>query len=121
VGHLGEGFMNLDREFASGAQNNGPDAFSGFREERLDERQDESEGLASASLRRGHNIAACKRWLNGKLLHGGGLSVSVLQEVGLEDGRESEFCETFHFSFVGRKSANLLPTREGEKADQLRV
>ena len=92
MGDLSESYMDLDGQFPGGAQDNGPDAFrAGFREERLDERQDESEGLASAGLRRGHNIAACKRWLNGKLLHRGGLSESVLLEVSLQDGGECEF------------------------------
>ena len=115
VGDLGEGFMDLDGQFAGGAQDNGADAFgAGFREERLDERQDEREGLASAGLRRGHDIAARKRRLDGKLLHGCGLRESVLQEVGLEDGGESEFCETFHFSFV-RKEICEPTTNEGRR------
>jgi hypothetical protein len=46
-------------------------------------------------------------------LHGGGLSESVLQEVGLEYGGESEFCESFHLSSVeGNQRTNY---QRGEK------
>ena len=53
------------------------------RGESLNNGDGEREGLASAGLRRGHNIAACQRRLNGLLLYGCGFSESVLQEVGL--------------------------------------
>jgi hypothetical protein len=42
------------------------------------------------------------------------LSESVLQEIRLEDGRESEFRETFHFSFV-RKEISEPTTGRGEE------
>jgi hypothetical protein len=38
----------------------------------------------------------------------------VLQEIGLQNGRESEFRETFHFSFV-RKEISEPTTNEGRR------
>ncbi len=68
--HFGEGFVGLDGEFASRAQDHGADA-GGPRclGERLYQRQDKSKRFSGARLRRGDQVMSSQGRFDGLLLY----------------------------------------------------
>ena len=96
--HVGEGFVDLDGEFARGGQ----DRRRGCRRWRLLARARWIRGRTNASVL---PVPVCavatrsragQRRLDGQGLDGGGLGKAVLCEIALQESREREFRETFH-------------------------
>ena len=97
-GHFGEGLVDLDGQFAGGAQDDGADAGARrFIGEQVNDGQDKRERLAGPGLRRGNHVASGQRRLDGLGLDGGGLFKAVLRQIALQESGEGEFRETFHF------------------------
>ncbi len=67
------------------------------RADDLDDGQDKRERFAGAGLRGGDQVAPGQRRLDGQRLDGRRLDKAVLGEIALQESREGEFRETFHF------------------------
>ena len=97
AGHFDEGLVALDREFAGGAQDDGPDAGTRcFFCEDVDDGKDKRERFAGPGLRRGNHVASGQCGLDGLGLDGGWFLKAVLYQIALQESREGKFSETFH-------------------------
>ena len=97
-GHLGEGLVDLQREFAGGAQDDGADTgMRGFAGEQVDDGQDKRKRFAGPGLGRGDQVAPGQCGLDSLGLDGSRLIEAVLCEIALQESREREVQRNFSF------------------------
>jgi hypothetical protein len=90
--------VDLQREFAGGAEYDSPDAGTRrFFCEDVDHGEDKRERFAGPGLRRGNHVASGQRRLDGLGLDGGWLFKAVLYQIALQESGKGKFRETFHF------------------------
>jgi len=90
--------MDLDGQFAGGAQDNGADAgMRRFAAEQVDDGKYKRKRLAGPRLGRGNQVASGQRRLDRLGLNGSRLLEAVFGEIALQQSRDREFRETFHF------------------------